>query len=68
MPFTASDLATIDRAIVEGVAEVTFSDGRKIRYSSVQEKMAARAIIQAEVNGAAAVPVNRSTFAEFSRD
>jgi hypothetical protein len=68
MAWTASDLTAIDAAIASGVQQVRFADGRQVTYASVESLLRARALIGAEVNGAAAAPVNRSTFAEFRRD
>jgi hypothetical protein len=68
MAWTASDLAAIDAAIASGVQKVRFADGKEVTYASVDALLRARALIGAEVNGAAAIPVNRSSFAEFRRD
>lgn len=35
--FTRADLERIDKAIAQGVLEVTFADGRKVRFSTFQE-------------------------------
>lgn len=67
MAWAATDLTTIDQAIASGVSEVQFSDGRRVRYASVSDLMKARGLISAEVNAAGAAPVNRSTYAEFTR-
>lgn len=67
MAWSASDLTALDAAIASGVAEVTFSDGRRVRYASVADLLRARGVVSAEVNASAVAPVNRSSFAEFSR-
>jgi hypothetical protein len=35
--FTVEDLVRIERAIVQGTRSVTFSDGRRVEYSTVEE-------------------------------
>jgi hypothetical protein len=67
MAWSASDLSALDAAIASGVQEVTFADGRRVRYASVADLMRARSLVAAEANAAATAPVNRSSFAEFRR-
>jgi len=67
MAWSASDLSALDAAIASGVQEVRFSDGRQVRYASMADLLRARSLVAAEANAASAAPVNRSTFAEFSR-
>jgi len=40
--FTSADLARLDKAIAQGVMEVTFSDGRSVTFSTFQELVARR--------------------------
>lgn len=40
--FTESDLAKLDRAIKQGVMSVTFSDGRRVEFSTFSELTARR--------------------------
>lgn len=49
MPFTADDLAAIDRAIKSGELRVKFADGREVQYRSMDELLKARALVQGEV-------------------
>jgi hypothetical protein len=67
MAWSASDLTALDAAIASGVQEVRFSDGRQVRYASMADLLRARSLVAAEANANAAAPVNRTSFAEFSR-
>lgn len=53
MAFVQADLDAIDAAIVSiattGVEEIHFSDGRSLRYTSVEALLKARAAIQSLV-------------------
>jgi hypothetical protein len=70
MPFTSTDLATIDDHIALGVRRVTFADGRTTEYNSGEEMRAARALIVAEISKATAAaagrPARRMRFARYS--
>lgn len=35
--FTVEDLTRIERAIVQGTRAVTFSDGRRVEYGTIEE-------------------------------
>lgn len=42
MAFTTDDLDAIDRAIATGTREVSFEDGRRVQYNSLDELLRAR--------------------------
>lgn len=70
MAFTSADLAQIDRAIADASLEVRFSDGRMVKYRSMDELLNARAFIAGQIAPAGA-PLDLPggvTFAEFTRD
>lgn len=46
MPWTNSDLATIDQAIASGIRTIRFSDGKSQEYASIDDLKKARADIQ----------------------
>jgi len=66
MPFTSADLAALDASIASGVQEITFSDGRRVRYATLDEKLRARAVIVAELSANASN--DRTVWAMFTRD
>lgn len=66
MPLTQTDVDTIKRAIVSGVKSVTFADGRRVDYQSVEEMKQALAMAQADVAGDACG--GSSSVATFCRD
>lgn len=43
--FTQADLERIDKAIAQGVLEVTFADGRSVKFSTFQELVSRRNFI-----------------------
>lgn len=45
MAWAESDLDTVRAAIASGVQEVTYQDGRKIRYQSLDHLVAAEKVI-----------------------
>lgn len=49
MPFTQTDLAALDAAIASGERRVSYGD-RTVEYQSLKEMMAARRLIQSELN------------------
>jgi len=49
MSFTEADLTTIRKAIATGVKAVTFADGRKKEYQSLDQMLAAEKVIAAAV-------------------
>ena len=46
MPWTNTDLATIDAAIATGASQVRFSDGKQVTYRSIDDLKKARTEIQ----------------------
>lgn len=67
MAWTQTDLDTIDAAVASGTLSVRFSDGRMVTYQSLDAMLKARAAMWATLNAAAAAPVDRSSFAQFTR-
>lgn len=64
MPYTASDLAAVDRAIASGELEVEFVSPAGIhrtKYRSVVELKAARALIVGELSAAGAIGAPQKT-------
>lgn len=59
MPFTPSDLATIDAAIATGALRVRYADGREVTYQNGADLRAARALIASEVSATSASPPQR---------
>lgn len=53
MPFQQSDLDKIDGAIAGGVRSITFADGRRTEYQNLDQMLAARKVIEAQVKMAA---------------
>ncbi|MES2157488.1 MAG: hypothetical protein V4512_06760 [Pseudomonadota bacterium] len=49
MAWTENDLTTIRRAITTGTRSVTFADGRKTEYQSLDHLLAAEKVIKAEL-------------------
>lgn len=49
MAWTQSDLDKIDSAIASGVKQVTFADGRSRTYQNVDQMLAARKVIEAQI-------------------
>lgn len=49
MAFSQTDLDTINAAIASGTRSVTFSDGRRHEYQTLDEMIRARALIQADL-------------------
>jgi len=66
MAFTQTDLDTVNAAIATGELEVELN-GKRVRYRSLKDLMAARDLILADINAAAAVPFNRQSYATFRR-
>lgn len=62
--FTEEDLQRIDRAIAQGVRTVTFSDGRKVEYSTFEELVARRNFIAGALEQSAG---RLRTYAEFTK-
>lgn len=53
MAWSQSDLDKIDAAIASGVKSVTFADGRQKMYQNVDQMLAARRVIEAQLQVAA---------------
>jgi hypothetical protein len=51
MAFQQSDLDRINAAIASGVQQVTYADGRSVRYQSGADMLAARDAIRGELAG-----------------
>ena len=49
MAWTSDDLASISAAIASGVRSVTFADGRRTEYQSLDHMLAAKKVIAAEL-------------------
>ena len=60
MAWQQADLDTLDAAIARGVKSVTYADGRKIDYHSLDEMRRLRSDMKAEI-GAAASQVSPRT-------
>ncbi len=69
MAFQQSDLDKLDVAILSGVRSVTFADGRKTDFHSLNEMRALRADVKAELSAAASrtQPLRRTTVARMRR-
>lgn len=50
MAWVQADLDRVDTAIASGVKSVTFADGRRTDYQSLDHMIAARRVIQAELS------------------
>lgn len=62
MAIQQSDLDTIDKAIASGVRSVTFADGRRTEYQSLDHMLAAKKVFEAQLkmaNAAASGVVRR---------
>jgi len=53
MAYQQSDLDRLDAAIASGVRAVTFADGRKTEYQSLDQLLAARKVIAWQIEMAA---------------
>lgn len=53
MAYQQSDLDKLDAAIAAGVQQVTYADGRSVRYQNLDQLLAARKVIEAQVKMAA---------------
>lgn len=53
MAYQQSDLDRLDAAIASGVRAVTFADGRKTEYQNLDQLLAARKVIAAQIEMAA---------------
>lgn len=70
MPFTQADLDAIDTSLKGGVAQVTYPDGRSVRYHSLDELIRVRALVAGEVNAVVEGTAGGSmtTYASTSRE
>ncbi|MFS0737545.1 hypothetical protein ABC347_10890 [Sphingomonas sp. 1P06PA] len=50
MSWQQSDIDTLNAAIASGIRSVAFADGRKTEYQSLDQMLAARKVIQAELD------------------
>ncbi|WP_010218859.1 phage head-tail joining protein [Sphingomonas sp. PAMC 26621] len=50
MAYQQSDLDRLDQAISSGIRSVTFADGRRTEYQSLDHLLAARGVIEAQLN------------------
>lgn len=62
MPFQQSDLDKIDAAIIGGVKSVTFADGRRTEYQSLDEMRRLRADVKAELAASSSQVSRRNRF------
>lgn len=62
--FTAEDLKRIDQAIAQGVLEVSFADGRKVRFSTFDELVQRRHFIARQLGETAG---RQRIFSHFTR-
>lgn len=53
MALQQSDLDNLDACIVSGILETRFADGRTVRYQSLDQLIAARGIVSAQLAMAA---------------
>lgn len=69
MAYQQSDLDKLDAAVLSGVKSVTFADGRRTEFHSLDEMRRLRADVKAELLAAAAqvTPRRRVTQAVFRR-
>ena len=49
MAYQQSDLDKLDAAIASGIQQVTYADGRTVRYQNLDQLLAAKKVIAAEV-------------------
>lgn len=49
MAYTTADLASVRAAISSGIQEVTYADGRKVRYQSLDQLLAAEKVVEAAI-------------------
>ena len=62
MPFQQSDLDKLDAAILGGVKSVTFADGRKTEFHSLDEMRRLRADVKGELAASASQVSRRTRF------
>lgn len=62
--FTSDDLARIDQAIAQGVLEVTFADGRNVKFSTFAELIQRRNFIARQLGEDAG---RQRLYAQFER-
>jgi len=62
MAYTLTQLADLRAAIAEGVLQVRFSDGRELRYRSLDEMKRIEATMAAELEPTTNVKIRRTYF------
>lgn len=67
MAFTTTDLDRINAAIASGIRSVTFADGRKREYQTLDQLLAARDAIQADLAGQSSVGRRRLIIGRVGR-
>lgn len=67
MAYTQSDLDALSAAIVSGLQEVTYADGRKVRYQSLADMRAIRGDMKTEIAATAAFRPLRTTIGRIIR-
>ena len=69
MAYTQSDLDALSAALIGGIQEVTYADGRKIRYQTLADMRALRNDMKSEIAAAAAKasPPLRTTIGRICR-
>jgi len=64
----ASAIATLEGAMSSGVLEVTFSDGKRVRYAGPEEMANAISYFRGQQRVAAGRPAVSATIGAFYRD
>lgn len=69
MVWSEADLIALDAAIMNGIRAVTYADGRKVEYHSLDEMRRLRADMKAELLAAASLvrPRRRTTVGRICR-
>lgn len=62
MAWTQSDLDALSTAIMQGAKSVTYADGRKVEYHSLDEMRRLRSDMKAEIAAAASQVSPRTRF------
>ncbi|UAK24193.1 phage head-tail joining protein [Sphingomonas nostoxanthinifaciens] len=69
MAYNQGDLDALSTAMLNGIQEVTYADGRKVRYQTLADMRALRNDMKAEIAAAAAkvTPALRTTIGRICR-
>lgn len=59
MAFTASDVTKLEAAIANGIQQVTYADGRSVRYQNVDQMLAALKLMRGDVAAAGSAGTSR---------